>query len=174
MLKKLKKICANKKLCEIYHNVDDTSKFMVGYVLACNDNDAVLWLIDRYGHFDGISWILNGEIYRINTNTEYLKACHRLLEYNGLEVMYTFSESSLEDIIKRVHSGGRICELELCASDNTDVSGYITAVSKTSISLKVVNEYGEYDGDNVIDKSSISILTLDSTDTCKLEILNKK
>ena len=102
MLKKLKKICANKKLCEIYHNVDDTSKFMVGYVLACNDNDAVLWLIDRYGHFDGISWILNGEIYRINTNTEYLKACHRLLEYNGLEVMYTFSESSLEDIIRAV------------------------------------------------------------------------
>lgn len=173
MQKKLQNLCKKRDLCEIYSNVDDTSKFMVGYILSCNDNDIVLWLIDQYGHFDGICWLIMDEIYKIKTETKYLKACQKLIEYNNEQNVFDINESSLKDMLKFAYDNKRICEIELSESDQVNDSGYIAEILSDKIIIKSVDEYGEFNGESIIDIDMISCLIFDSQDMCKLEILNK-
>ena len=171
MLDKIKKICTDGDLCAIYTDVNDTDKFMVGYVLDCIDEAVFMRLVDPYGHYDGICWILLEKIYRVETETQYLAALVKLIEYYKESKLSCKSVYTFDEIVKAIKDNHRICSIELCESDDYDITGYIANVTDSTIEIDEVTKYGVIDGHTVVAIDTISSIGFDATDTVKLEIL---
>lgn len=175
MMDKLKTYCKELSLCEIYSNPDDTNKFCVGYVLAVDDNNCVVQTIDRYGAYDGVSCLFNEDIIQIRTDTKYLSAMLKLARYKGNNTIKDVSYDRLfRDILFDIKENVRICEIELCDSKLCDIMGYIRDFNDDNIKILCVDDFGENDGETIIDINTISHVSYDSIDTIRLEILHRE
>lgn len=176
MISILKEGLKNHTLCEIYANTERTDKFFVGYVISIDEQNCVLSAIDPYGQYDGLACFCIDEIYRIQTKTQYLQAMEKLVNFrNTTTKKEYFQENLLVNMLLDICRQKRICEVELCGSNVANVTGYVTEVNlpDNAAKLRLVDEFGNNDGETIIDIQTISSLTFDSTDTVKLEILNK-
>lgn len=174
MEKTLKELMKDKALCEIYTDIDDTSKFAVGYIIACDGGYTVVKMYDPHGHYDGICCFLTDIIYNVATKTEYLCALSKLIDYYKEESCYTFETvNDINKILSLIKSEKRICEIELCESGNNDISGYIDAFNDNTLKICKIGDYGQNDGTVIVCRETISSIAFDTTDTVKLEILRK-
>ncbi len=177
MTNKLKTLLQNQRLCEIYSNTDHTDKFSVGYIVAVDKHNCLLQAVDFYGQYDGLSCFLLDEIYKIQTNTQYLQAIEKLIKYRNAITIKSFqTDTILFDMLSDISKKKRICEIELCDSNLADAIGYVKKVNanENKIEMSLVDECGNNDGETIIDTQMISHISYDSTDTIRLEILNKQ
>ena len=173
MKERLKKAQRNKKLCAVYTNTERTTRFTVGFLLDMDDSYIILKLINSYGLYDGIVCIMYDDIYRVESDTVYLKVLEKLVAYYNLSDVNNHNIHSVKDMISLIKEQRRICEIELCDSSNIDIVGYVDKVSSENIELFSVTDCGENDGITTVDINMISQISFDSYDTKKLEILNK-
>ncbi|MDE6200501.1 MAG: hypothetical protein K2M47_01285 [Clostridiales bacterium] len=170
----LKELMKDKALCEIYTDIDDTSKFAVGYIIACDSDYTIVEMYDSHGHYDGIACFLTDTIFNVATKTEYLVALTKLIDYYKEKSSYSVeSVADINKILSVIKSEKRICEIELCESGNSDISGYIDTFNDDVINVCKIGDYGQNDGTAVVSRHTISFVEFDSTDTVKLEILCK-
>ncbi len=172
-MKKLKECCGGDYLCAVYADVEHTSKFVVGYVLANDSDMTIIQLVDPYGKYDGIACILTDKIFCVDTDTKYLRAIKKLVDYNKEDCNYVKKWYKYADVLFDIHQSKRICEIELCESGCDDVSGFIVDINATEIEVLCVSEYGDKEGKSLIRRDTISEISYDSLDTKKLEILAK-
>lgn len=176
MLNTLKALLKNQNLCEIYTNVEQTNKFSVGYVVAVDERNCLLLAVDFYGQYDGLSCFLIDKIFQIQTCTQYLQAIEKLVKHRNIITSKNHrTDTILLDILTDISENKRICEIELCDSNLADATGYVknVDVKENKIELLLVDEFGHNDGETIIDMQMISHISYDSTDTIRLEILNK-
>ena len=123
----LNKILKNKTICELYSDLENTDKFMVGYVLALGENSCLIFRLDFYGKYDGISYLLLDDIFNIQTETKYLKTIEKLAKTNGVSLTeFQINNDLLTTMASEIHRKKRICTIHLCGSSYDDVTGFIT------------------------------------------------
>lgn len=176
MLREFNKLCKEKTLCEIYTDAADTNTFGVGLILACDEEFYILNCVDKYGFYDGVTCALIADVYRISTDTVYLKEISKLADYNkvSLEDKTSYCDNLIIGFLNRIKNEKRICAIELCESDCDDVYGHITEVDSTQEIIKIatVDSHGQNDGITVIDIKSVSEVYYRTRYTERLEALN--
>lgn len=176
MLQELKRLSKVKTLCEISLNADDTSKFSVGYILACDDTNYISWYVDPYGLYDGLSCRPVELVYRIQTGTLYLKDIEVLMRGRNVQLntALKYKDNLFINFLKQIKDEKRICIFELYESDCDDVMGLIDEVDENRQLVKVslVNDRGQSDGQATVDFETISRVYYQSLLTTKLEILH--
>ena len=176
MIDELKKVRNSKTLCEIYANEYDTDKFIVGYVAGLDDEFCLIPNFDYYGRYDGVICLATDDIYRIQTNTRYLKAIEKLIANTNCPIGQNFpTKDVLNSAIDCLKETKRVCQIELLDSDVVNVSGVIEAFDRQNgiIKLDCVDDYGTPDGECTIDVQAINLISYDSSDTKRIELLMK-
>ena len=182
-MKQYLKTINSKKLYEIYSNFDDIDKFLVGYVVAKDNQFILIDEIDTYGNQDGWCCLRLDEIIQYKTNTKYLKTIELLNVYNGNNRRSFALENPQEvlfSFLSFIKANHKVCSFELCNSKTQDIIGYIENIDKktnTAI-VKNIDNYGQKDGESIVDLSMVSSVEFDNLDTKKIDILyslnNKK
>ncbi len=176
MINELKKVLNAKALCEIYANEYDTDKFIVGYVAGLDNDFCLIPNFDYYGRYDGVICLANDDIYRIQTNTRYLKAIEKLIANKNCITEQNFpSKDILYSVIDYLKETKHICQIELLESDFVSVSGTIKTFDRKNSIIKIdcVDDYGTFDGESTIDVQAINLITYNSSDTKRIELLMK-
>lgn len=174
MFNKLKQILHNGKLCEIYADFNNIDKFMVGYIKDMDDDFCLILCVNFYGEFDGIVCLAHDQIFKVQTDTRYLKAIENLMEHRKEYDFSTNAQGSiLQLFMQEVAEKKRVCRIELCESDaalmfctidNIDLQGGI-------VNFTALDEYGIADGEAYADITAISLIEFDSLDTKRIEKL---
>lgn len=176
MIDELKKVRNSKTLCEIYANEYDTDKFIVGYVAGLDDEFCLIPNFDYYGRYDGVICLATDEIYRIQTNTRYLKAIEKLIANKNCITEQNFpSIDILNSVIDCLKENKRVCQIELLDCDVVNLSGIVEAFDRQNgtIKLDCVDDYGTSDGECTIDVQAINLISYNSSDTKRIEFLMK-
>lgn len=100
----LNKLLKNKTICELYSDLENTDKVMVGYVLALGENSCLIFRLDFYGKYDGISYLLLDDIFNIQTETKYLKTIEKLAKINGVSLTeFQINNDLLTTMVSEIH-----------------------------------------------------------------------
>ena len=164
------------KLYEIYSNFNDVDKFLVGYIVAKDEQFVVVEAIDLYGNQDGWCCIRLDNIIQYKTNTKYLKAIEQLFEYSG-KARKTLDLKDVNEILISILSSAektnKVCIFELCNSQLQDVVGHIKLIDRKTNTVVVENidNYGQIDGESVVEFSMISSIEFENFDAQRVDIL---
>ena len=177
MFKAINNVIKTKQLCELYSDRDDTSKFDVGTVLACNYQYYIGCYISKYGDYDGLACKLISNLYAIQTNTSYLHSMQKLMQFTkvSLDDSVNYSDNLLINFLKQIQSEKRICSIALCGDDYDDAFCYVDIVDEQDyeVTVTVIDSQGNADGTMVADIDSISAVAYKTRLTTALEKLNK-
>lgn len=177
MINKLNKLLKTKTMCEIYADTNNTDKFIVGYVSGVDDEFCLITNFDYYGNYDGIICLTNNDIYRIQTNTRYITAIKKLMgKKNNLIVQSLPAKDILNTVINQLANSKSICQIELCDSEFVTLSGIIKTYDcqRGIVELELIDDYGDSDGETIIDVQTVNLITYDSLDTKRLSVLMSK
>ena len=72
--KALKSLDLKGKLVAVYSRCDEPEVFDVGYITDITDTFVLLYAVDEYGNYDGYCLRLTENIYRLETDSLYLRA----------------------------------------------------------------------------------------------------
>lgn len=172
----VKKYCKNKDLCEIYSDTSNSDKFVVGYIVAYDEQFLIINQIDQYGYYDGMFCTLIRDIIRIQVKTIYLARILKLIQYHNTNIQaVSFKDYSWDNLMEFVKINHRICLIELCNSAIVDIVGYVKEYhpEENKAIILQMNDDGKTDGESEIDCGYISSLIYDSQDARKIEILSE-
>lgn len=161
------------EIVEIYTNRDDTTKFGVGFIRGISKDSILIENITPYGYYDGYTVTLIDEIYRTGVNTLYTHKIKKLWGRNGVthkQVPQT-NASHFVNLIEFAYANKKFISAQLLNSIYSNLDGVITCVTKKTIEICLVNNYGMPDGNSVILIDDITQLVCDSQDEIALEIL---
>lgn len=170
-IKRLKKDA----LCEIYSG-DDLSHFNVGRFMFECDGFVYFCSYNKYGEYDGIMAFEASSVVSVKENTKYLKCIEKMIEPQNEEAeILLFSDYKLYSVLTEIKNNGLVCELGLDFLGDGCNNGYIDEVNEGAACIKVkyLNEYGEFDGEEIISVSSIVYFAVGTKDARKLQTLNK-
>ena len=78
MLKKLKELSRLANKVSLYTNINDTSHFLYGIILAVDENKIAVQLISPDGENDGIVAFDTEEVFRIELDGQYAEKMKKL------------------------------------------------------------------------------------------------
>lgn len=158
-----------KKIIGFFEKEIGIDDFCVGYVLDFNDNLVVIQHITKYGTKDGIHIKQISSLLRIETDSDYLKACQTLFEKPELLPKQTHknckfpSSDSWQYHFLNVNSCiGELIAFELSGEDYFNF-GFLIDFDENNFSVHLVGQSGESQGTNVyplIDLASLGLDTL--------------
>lgn len=176
MQDEIKKLIESQTLCEICNDYDDPNSFDVGYFLACDDEYYIVWYVNPYGFYNGMGCVPIDCLYRIQTDTAYLREIQLLMDRNdvSLNVKRDYGENVLIGFLKHIKSDKNICGIEVLENEHEDMFGRIDEVDEDNklVKLSLVDVHGQNDGKAVVNVDTISEVYYQTRYTTKIEILN--
>lgn len=173
-IENLHKLKKEKRIASFYTDEDDTSKFMVGYVMDYNDKYFIVAAISPQGLYDGFVLKKTESIFRINMDSIYEKKILSLSKYH--KIIYEEISFKEDNLILGLLSFAKIknyvVSIELLNSGYYDIQGYVEVVDNDGCKIKQITEYGELDGICFVTLSDITQISCNSEDEINLKILN--
>lgn len=172
-----KSALAERKIISVY--TDDTDSFSVGRVDCVTTEDLRLASLDRYGEESGYDVIRMSRIRRIDYGTSYENKIECLSEgFNPKEFVVNLHAAGrsmplIPYTLKQVRDSGIVVGL-YNEKDDCFASGLVENVDTTSVTLKVIDEFGSNDGTCTVLLDSICALSCNSHRDRTLSFLNKK
>ena len=177
MIKKMTEIKDHKEYVSIYADMNDSSKFIFGQIIAVNEKQVAIARINPNGEDDGIIVIQTARVYRLEHNSKYEKKLKQLMKHNSIITTFS-SESNIDKNILVFYlnvafKSHRVVSLELCESGYEDIIGFIKEVQSETETcvIEQVDSYGEYDGESYFRMGDITQLSFGSNDEKQMEIL---
>lgn len=161
-------------LYEIYSG-DDLSHFNVGRFMFECDGFVYFCSYNKYGEYDGIM-AFEASVFSVKENTKYLKCIEKMIETQNEEVeIFRFFDYKLYLVLAEIKNSGLVCELEFDFLGDGCEYGYIDEIDEGAACIKVkyLNEYGEFDGEEIISVSNIVYFAVGTKDARKFQTLNK-
>jgi len=174
MLEQLKSVVASNELIEIYTNEGDLSKFGVARVLKVSDEWVVLANITPQGMYDGFCLIRTNDVLRIGFKSKHIEKINKLYTVKKQKhTQYNVSqEILLFGFLEFAQGNNFIVSVLLLDSEYFDVQGYIKKIEKDLLTIEIVDNYGEIDGETQIKLEDINRMTCDDEDDYCLKILS--
>ncbi len=143
---------------EVYSD-EDTSKFDVGRVLEFDEAWLFLQTVDRFGKFDGYALLNRESIYKLNYDTEYLRALRlsntvdeskRPLERNNL----------LEYVLIKNIKEKNVVSVTLVNGDA--LFGILTKATEAYLYIEIYTDNGRKDGVSIVLKEMIAAVQFEA------------
>ena len=174
MINQMNKLKKNNKYISIYTDIDDTTRFMFGKLLGCDDTYFLVSSFTPTGKNDGIVVKLISDIIKIELDGQYSKKMMELISDDN-EV---FDISDYDDIVYSVLSdaknNNRIISIELSESGNEDVIGLPVEISDNICKTLLIDQYGYDDGYALFDVRDITQISAFSEHENSLEKLRNQ
>ena len=183
MVEKLRELMRSGKWIELYHKVDEPSKFLFGRVLCVNEDELAILVVDDNGRYDGISWLPIDMVRYLLSDTKYCRNFETLIASEALpSEVPVLDESNIRDsLLAYARKHCTIISIQVDESDEFDFSGFVTDYRNGLYKFHVVDNYGDSDGVCYVDANRIRFMDYDSSVTnryfklwCKKHPKNKK
>lgn len=156
MLKKLKELSKLANKVSLYTNINDTSHFLYGIILAVDENKIAVQLISPDGENDGIVAFDTEEVFRIELDGQYAEKMKKL-SGNIQRVGFQLVENSIYlSVLYLAKQRNQIVSIELCSSGYDDVVGFVSGISEDDCCINQIDEYGFPDGCSYISLEDIT------------------
>lgn len=170
MIDILDKLRQNNELCEIFY--EDGNRCDVGYVVAVTDRHFLLEAVELDGTHGGFIFRNIEDVFRVQYATRYLAKIQRLMD----KALFVPKPSPvegrdvLEELLSYVQSARRICYYALA---NDDLYGYVYVkeFNGITVTFRIVDSYGNADGECVVRREDICVLSFGGAGETKLEKL---
>lgn len=174
MISQLRKLVETEELTEIYTDLTDISSCSVGKVLKVSDDYLLLADISRYGKYDGYSLLKVEDVFQVNTNSQYIQKkmqkLYRLEAPNHIRFDVE-NENMLLAFLEFAQKHNFFISVGLVDSHERDVIGFIQEVNEDLLTIAVVDNYGEPDGEAYIELEDINKISCDDQDEACLKML---
>jgi hypothetical protein len=163
-------------LVSIFSNELDTTKFSAGYIQRIGENHLILNHFSTTGAYDGFLTKNIDDIIQITKNGKYEKKIEKLYNLKNQpakkhKIIPELSENIFTDLISFAEKENLLVALELKDSGRNDVLGLVSEINGTLIKIKVVDDYGEFDGESIIDVEDITFVECDSEDLRNVQLI---
>lgn len=158
----LRKAEEENRIVSVYVDSDDWSQYSVGYIDHVDDTHVCIRALSRHGEPAGYEVRLISEITKIEMDGKYEKKIEKLSNNQGkifsevplkLSTKSRIIRNSLEQSLK-----GSVV-ITVWGQDAEDsLVGYVEKLESGSVSLRLIDEFGEDDGVAILQVSEISSL----------------
>lgn len=161
----------NKKITEIYINENETDRFVLGYILFCDDEWVLIKCINEYGEEDGYLVISKNDIYRLSNDSIYINDMQYIIDNK-----ITFSCLAINDnnVIEYALKQSSLLAIRLFKSGFDNIYGFVKSKKENNICLECFDDHGNYDGKTCIDINSITSIEFESKKLSFIAKLMKK
>ena len=159
MRKFLQRLLAAKKSVRLFAEEGDPAFFVDGYLVRVCDEYVLLLSVDEDGAFDGYCLKRTENIFRADTDSQYLQALEKPIEKREIADPFGGTEVTLKDVFSRLAKEKILCSVELFDDADTITYGFIKDVSETAVVMNEIDRYGKDDG-------SVCIRTENVTTVC--------
>lgn len=162
------------ELISLYTDINNTTKFEVGYIADFNEDDFILERISPEGKYDGYLFGKTQSIYRVELDSIYLNKILKLMKYNGMTRRKNSFEHNnlLLSFMKFAYEDKKILSIELFESDNQDIVGRVDKFDSDHCTIMQTSESGELNGYSSCKLGDISFIVCDSEDQQIIAKLN--
>ena len=167
--------CMMGEIIQCHIDYGDPESFVVGR-LAYFDHDWFLMQdISTAGRWNGLALYMMCDIVSVKKFTDYVHRIESLIECrNELEPFIPpISENPLMSLLLYAKDSNRIIGLELHASGYRDVNGIIDSMSKSTLCINQIDEFGRADGKSYLSIDAITRCYLDDEESKCLEMLRE-
>lgn len=167
MRKQLKQCMLGQEWICIYEGGDHEA-FIFGKVVHMDDRYCIIRRVAPDGSDDGLLLLETDGIFRIETDSKYIRKMQRIMGTARRETPYDLDayfrgESSCRTALLRfAKDGDRVLSIELLSGGVTDIMGRVQSVSEDGIAVRQIDEYGEDDGLSVCRPGDITQISIDS------------
>lgn len=178
MYKVLEKYIFDRFMISVYDNRDDVDEFFVGYCIGISESYCLFNLITTRGYEDGYYLTMTDDIYKINDGDNYSKKIKNLFENLNQKLSKKLSVS--DDLVKDLllESQRKNYIVSLAINDTVpSLTGFISSIDEEFINVEIIDDYGNADGQSIIEKSDITRIYCNSGNERNLGVLfeyNKK
>lgn len=160
-----------KKTVAIYANCNYPDSFALGKIIGLCDKYILLEEFDNHGYYDGYSIINIQNIFRIETESKYIKKmdilnCGNTRQYKQIEL----ENYTTDSLIKYCLINNVIVDIRIASSD-MDVFGYIVDFKKEFLKIKQISEEGTFDGFSFVNINSIDYMSIKRIECRNIEHL---
>lgn len=82
MDEELRRCYEKKELVSLYADIENTNKFLAGYINYTDDSGVIINHITPYGTCDGYVYLSVDDIYRLETHSIYIQKIKKLMSQN--------------------------------------------------------------------------------------------
>ncbi len=146
---------------EIYTNTDNTSRFDLGRIIACDENYFITSMIAPDIFFDGFMLLTMDRVLQLSSDTNYIEKIKKLLPHFNVEYeeIGCLSGDLVASLLTYAKDNKRLVTIELLKSDLVDVQGFVKNVTQTMCEVELVNDYGEQNGNTNVALKDITEIT---------------
>lgn len=161
-------------MVEVYTNQEDTSKFHIGKILACNDEYNVMSIVTPQGSYDGLLLEKLDQIINVQYDTKYDKKIISLIQYHKTELPFIHLDQSdlIGSLLEYARSSGSIVSITVLDSGNVDGQGFVDDIENGICKIRQVDDDGMNNGYGFLKLEDITKIALDGEDEVMLQILN--
>ena len=162
----LNKAKRQNKYLQLYSNPDETDRFVLGRVLAADEDFAAILMASPHGHYDGVLIKPCEDFYRIDEGGSYTERMKRLIDFDIDSIpAWNFTDDGvLRQGLEFAKDNNKIVSFELLHSGYDDVCGFVEAFDNDICTVKLVDADGNADGTARFGISDITQLSIDSED----------
>ena len=154
----------DKKIVLLFSNEEDTEAFSCGYIGAVSSGEVLIIHIDAFGEKDGYIVKRIEDIVKVEYDGQYSEKVGILdqLNKNKHEEEFKVQKDSLFLTMLAYAQGNmKIVSIEIKGSGNEDIAGYVETMEEDFVTIKVVDYYGLFDGEAIVEMSNITHLICD-------------
>ncbi|HBT65112.1 MAG TPA: hypothetical protein DEB10_10685 [Ruminococcaceae bacterium] len=158
----------------VYTNSEQTQSFSAGIVSEIFDNEVIISHYLPNGKYDGYVVKQIVDIYKIETNSKYVKKIKILSEINNTkhDKLCRVKENGFLTLLTYAYETKKVVTIELIDSDNNDAVGFVEQINDKCCTISMLDDYGENDGVSIFNIDDISHLSCDGDDEFVLKQLN--
>ena len=147
MIDILRKLYASQELAEFFA-YEDTTTFDVGIIIGINENEFALQSFSISGIRGGIVAYKTNNIFKIQTNTQYIEKIKKLSD--DISLSNTAKEIKKDAIFNSLlhisQKSKTVLSIKLLDNDNEDFTGFVEEINNNNCKFRVIDEYGYDDG----------------------------
>lgn len=170
MINILRKLCKEEKYAAIYMNLEDSSKFVYGRVLAVNEFEIAIFMISPDGDNDGILVKSVEEVIQIEVDSQYSEKMRKLMEINRPQIYQVEidNEQIKQSILLFARQEKQVVSLEIHNSGYDNIVGFVNDIKNDLCTIEKINDYGLKDGKAYIQLNNVSQISYASQEEIRL------
>ena len=159
----------------IYSNINNLSKFDAGRIIHVFQNEVLYAHYLPNGKYDGYRVIANENIVKVEMNSLYSQKIQTLVKYHKTkhDDIVKVEDNGFISLLNYAKDFNKVVTVELVDSGRNDIIGYVNKIEDETCFFDQRDDFGNMDGQAIVDISDITYISCDGDDESIIEILSK-
>lgn len=167
--------CLIGKIIQCHIDYTDPESFVVGRLVYSDSYWFLMQDLSPAGHWNGLALYMQSDIVSVSEFTDYIHRIVSLVKCRNESEPFIppMSDDPLMSLLLYARSSDRIIGFELHASGYRDINGTIESLTKNTLCINQIDEYGRPDGKSYLSIDAITRCYLDDEESKCLEMLRE-